>query len=265
MYLLFYKYHNFGNDFIIIDNRNYKNILLTKEYIKKLCNRIYGIGSNGIIFIKKHYKYNLEMIYYNSDGNLGPMCGNGGLCTVHFAKAKKIIKYEINFKTFDGIHKGYVNDKNIKLKMSDVSYNNIKIINQNHIINTGSMHYVEYMNYLNIENVYKRSFYLKNTIFKKKMVNMNFYNTKNNIYNIITYECGVEDITYSCGTGCIATALSINLKSKNFSKKQISYNMINKGGNMIVNFRLKNTNNIAYDEIYITGNPILVYKGKIKI
>ena len=79
MKIRFTKYHGTGNDFIIINNISNSFPKDNSEVISKLCDRKFGIGADGLILIENHLKFHFEMIYYNSDGNLGSMCGNGCL------------------------------------------------------------------------------------------------------------------------------------------------------------------------------------------
>ena len=91
MEIHFDKYQGAGNDFILLDNRegNYTN--LTMEQRKSLCNRNMGIGADGLILIVNSTEADFEMRYFNSDGNLSTLCGNGGRCAVAFAHHKKMI------------------------------------------------------------------------------------------------------------------------------------------------------------------------------
>ena len=99
----FAKYHGIGNDFILIDNRDSFEPLLTPSQSVKLCDRNYGIGGDGVIFVLpgKKEKDNEETDYtmriYNSDGSEPEMCGNGIRCMAQFlplleAKDKGLIK-----------------------------------------------------------------------------------------------------------------------------------------------------------------------------
>ena len=82
MLVKFYKYQGTGNDFIIIDTRENK-IDINKEIIEKLCDRKYGIGSDGLMLIKNIKDYDFEMIFYNPDGSQS-FCGNGSRCAVSY-------------------------------------------------------------------------------------------------------------------------------------------------------------------------------------
>ena len=125
MKINFFKYQAAGNDFVLIDNRE-KNIYLEIEQIKKLCNRHFGIGADGLMLLEPEPGLDFKMVYYNSDGNLSSMCGNGGRCIVNFAHSLGIIKEKTKFLAFDGIHEAVIDEQNIvSLKMTDVSEINI--------------------------------------------------------------------------------------------------------------------------------------------
>ena len=78
MNIKFYKYQGSGNDFILIDNRQNNFQHVENHDIAKMCNRRFGIGADGLMLLSKHEGYDFEMVYYNADGNVGSMCGNGG-------------------------------------------------------------------------------------------------------------------------------------------------------------------------------------------
>lgn len=124
--LKFHKYHGAGNDFIMINNLD-KSIVLSPEDISLYCDRNFGIGADGIIFLEpstrtdssRHGEVEADcfMNYYNSDGSLAEMCGNGARCTAKFflEQQSKVLPYsvkELNIETRAGV-------KNIKINADD--------------------------------------------------------------------------------------------------------------------------------------------------
>ena len=123
--IAFEKYHGNGNDFIIIDLRNNKtlnNLYLSNSFdVKKLCDRRFGIGGDGVIFVKEPDNSNFaKMIIYNSDGTEAQMCGNGIRCLVEFLhnsmnSFNDISKYSIETKA--GLKIAEYRGKEISVKM----------------------------------------------------------------------------------------------------------------------------------------------------
>ncbi|HTB25471.1 MAG TPA: hypothetical protein VK711_08865, partial [Puia sp.] len=100
----FSKYQGTGNDFILVDNRSkiYSNI--SREEVKRICDRRFGIGADGFMLLNLKEGYDFEMKYFNSDGNPGSMCGNGGRCIARFAYNLGIHKESYHFLASDGDH-----------------------------------------------------------------------------------------------------------------------------------------------------------------
>ena len=123
--ITFEKYQGNGNDFVIIDSRGnelYKNYKTNKIFdIKKICNRQFGVGADGVIFIEEPNEDNYaKMIIFNSDGSEAQMCGNGIRCLVEYLHVNdsmnnKNIEYKIETKAGLKIAK-YINDE-ITVKM----------------------------------------------------------------------------------------------------------------------------------------------------
>jgi len=121
----FEKYQGNGNDFIVIDSRGndlYKNYKSNKFFdIKHICNRQFGIGADGVIFVEEPNKDNYaRMIIFNSDSSEAQMCGNGIRCLVEYlhvndAQKNKNNEYKIETKAGLKIAK-YINDE-ITVKM----------------------------------------------------------------------------------------------------------------------------------------------------
>ena len=129
----FFKYEAAGNDFVVIDNR--QNFFDSKnlKLIRKICDRSSGIGSDGLILLEKHKNLDFEMIYFNSDGSKSGFCANGSRCITHFANYLKIIGDKAKFEASDGIHESVVDGLQIKVKMNDIKFNEIKSLSLIHI------------------------------------------------------------------------------------------------------------------------------------
>lgn len=85
MMLEFTKYHGLGNDFILVDNRQQTDPLVTPEQAIQLCDRHFGIGADGVIFVLPgQQSSDYTMRIFNSDGSEPEMCGNGIRCLAKF-------------------------------------------------------------------------------------------------------------------------------------------------------------------------------------
>jgi len=152
MILQFEKYQGTGNDFVIIDNRSEVLDKSNKALFNFLCDRRFGIGADGVILLQEHNQYAFEMIYFNADGSESSMCGNGGRCIVQYAKKLGLIKNETVFYAIDGEHKATINDdRSVSLKM--LVYENIDKHNNDYIAETGSPHYVKFVEDINTINI----------------------------------------------------------------------------------------------------------------
>jgi len=258
MSIRFYKYHGTGNDFIIVDNRNH-SMKFENRLIKNLCDRKSGIGADGFILLLDHLKLDFEMKFFNSDGNEGSMCGNGGRCIVAFAKKIGLINQYTQFQTIDGAHKAKIDSKNwVKLKMQDVL--TIEKGEGYYHLNTGSPQYVTFVDNVHNVDVYREGRKIRfNERFKKEGTNVNFVQTLGNTIFVRTYEQGVEDETLSCGTGIIASAICSVIKNK--SDKN-TYRISTLGGNLKVNFQKKSGK--EFKNIWLEGPTSFVFYGHIE-
>ncbi|MGN6601949.1 MAG: diaminopimelate epimerase, partial [Ginsengibacter sp.] len=208
MKIKFYKYQGAGNDFILIDNREKISHEFTVQHIKKMCDRHFGIGADGLMLLNNKDGFDFEMIYFNADGNEGSMCGNGGRCIVQFASNMGIKKNEYKFLATDGVHEAKIDlNKEVSLKMNDVT--DVDFSMDHYVLDTGSPHYVKFVGDVQDLNVVSDGSKIRNSReFSEKGINVNFVQTLDDDHIFVrTYERGVEDETLSCGTGVTASAL----------------------------------------------------------
>lgn len=260
MQIQFLKYQGTGNDFIIIDNRDKKfdrnNILL----VAKLCDRRFGIGADGLMLLQTAQGYDFEMVYFNSDGKESSMCGNGGRCIVEYARTLGLVKDKAFFLASDGEHEAQVKPGFISLKMNNVS--KIETGGSYSFLNTGSPHYVVFVNDVEHYNVFEKGREIRyNDRFKEEGTNVNFVEKQYNDLFVRTYERGVEAETYSCGTGVTAAALVAAVK--NVSTAQDFCDIKTLGGNLKVKFN-KHPDN-SFTDVWLEGPATFVFNGKITI
>ncbi len=252
----FDKYHGAGNDFVMIDNRDLNFPKNNTALVRKICDRRFGIGADGLILIQNHKDYDFEMLYFNADGKIGSMCGNGGRCVAAFAKSLAVSSDFCSFLAADGEHEAKLDSESIRLKMMDVK--GIEKIGKDYFLNTGSPHYVRFVNDLNKYDVLQKGRKVRyNKRFEKEGTNVNFVEIKKNNLQVRTYERGVENETLSCGTGVTAAALVAaysNLKSK-----ETEYSIQTLGGKLKVSFLQKSPGN--FTDIWLHGPAEFVYKG----
>lgn len=260
MKIKFYKYQGVGNDFILIDNREKISNELTVQHIKKMCDRHFGIGADGLMLLNEKKGFDFEMIYFNADGNEGSMCGNGGRCIAQFASNMGIKKNEYTFSAIDGVHKAQVDlEKKVSLEMNNVS--GVEFSLDHYVLNTGSPHYVKFVSVADEVNVVAEGRKIRNSkAFAEKGINVNFVETlgDDHIY-VRTYERGVEDETLSCGTGVTASALMAAHNENGFNHVDVK----TKGGNLSVEF--DKINDSEFKNIWLSGPATFVFSGEYEI
>ena len=258
MLIEFSKYQGTGNDFVIINNTTNFFPKTDSKLINFLCDRKIGIGADGLILIEKSESSDYEMIYFNADGNLGSMCGNGARCSIHFSMLNKIIENSTSFLAFDGLHTGSLTGNVVKVSMSDVLY--YDEFNDFIFVDTGSPHLVKCVDDVDQIDIIKISKEIQNDNRFKDGVNVNFLsNVKNDFYKIRTYERGVENETLSCGTGAVAAAITLNILSL---VNTDCIDLKTKGGELTVD--LKRSENI-FTNIFLSGNVKRVFDGRIEL
>lgn len=253
--LHFYKYQGTGNDFVMVDNRK-KQFAGSREIIEKLCDRRFGIGGDGLILLENDDTADFKMVYYNSDGNESTMCGNGGRCLVAFAHFLGVFEGHCTFNAVDGLHEAEISGDMVKLKMIDVT--EMAKMENDFVLNTGSPHYVKYVQALDDLDVFSEGRHIRNSdMFKKEGINVNFVEEALDGLFVRTYERGVEDETYSCGTGATAAALTYLI-----DRDATSVPVRVLGGQLKVHAE---KNGGGFSEIWLEGPAVQVFEGNIRL
>ncbi len=257
----FDKYQGAGNDFIIVDARPAGDQLFSKEIIKKLCDRHFGIGADGFILLLASDDRDFYMKYFNSDGFESSMCGNGGRCIVSFAKDIGITDKKAFFSGIDGDHLAFITGNgDVSLKMKDVS--DIIYFEDGLFLDTGSPHFVIFSTKIETMDVPVLGKEIRyQSRFSPGGTNVNFVEfLGTNDFAIRTYERGVENETLACGTGSVASAIA----SFSINKPETAeYTVHATGGNLRVKFTPLSER--SYTDIWLTGPTEFVFRGEIEI
>lgn len=266
MKLDFVKYDGAGNDFVLVDIRHH-DPCLTQQQIADICHRRFGVGADGLMTLGSSETYDFEMRYYNSDGALGSMCGNGGRCIAAFADSLGLGHCDpqsghtiLDFVGYDGPHRAEIlmwDDKRcvglVRLGMRDVKLSSVRKVENGSFLDTGSPHFVLQVNDLKHYDVVGEGRRLRhrNDLFPEG-ANIDFVeNLPDGRLFVRTYERGVEDETYACGTGVTACAIVSG-------NKQLQ----TLGGDFKVEF---STSASAYTNIWLTGPVSMNFNGEINI
>jgi diaminopimelate epimerase len=200
------------------------------------------------------------MDYYNSDGSKS-FCGNGARCAVNYVSENILKKSQYVFAAIDGIHHASVSNHLVSLKMNNTFCKFEQNIDC--VLNTGSPHYVKFVNELDKVDVYKEGRQIRfSETFQSEGINVNFVERiSSHSISIRTYERGVEDETLSCGTGATACAI-VNALVEDLQGTQ-SIKVLVKGGELEVS--LNRVGQSDFEDIYLIGPASKVFEGKIDL
>ena len=257
----FVKAHGNGNDAIIFIKENCPSIIEDANFIKEVCKRKTGIGSDCIIVLSNVSNYDFKMDYYNSDGSWETFCANGARCAVQYLYQKNLIASRTQFLAGDGIHEAKIEKHKISLKIKSPQFisKKLKVKNyEGYLVDSGAIHFCIRVNNLeeikDIEALGKNIRYSKE--FMPKGVNVNFFEIINtDLIKVFTYEKGVEEMMLSCGSGSVASAFIcselIKIKDK--------INIINPGGKLMVSF------NKEWSNVWLKGESEILFESELNI
>lgn len=259
MQIRFQKFQGCGNDFVIIDNRK-GEVKLSTAQIEILCDRHFGIGADGLMLLEQADGYDFKMVYYNSDGRISTLCGNGSRCITRFANKLGIVKEKAHFLAADGPHDCLINGDEVALHMADV--NKIEDRGDHLFLNTGSPHVVKWVNHLESFDVYAEGRRIRTSepYNSQGGSNVNFIQQTDKGIFIRTYERGVENETLSCGTGVTAAALVAAQAGRATSPNSCRVQAL--GGMFTVDYQ---NNNGSFTHIWLKGPAEYVFSGEVTI
>jgi diaminopimelate epimerase len=258
MKILFNKYEGTGNDFIIV--RNSPPVLdhSNSQQVRRLCDRRFGIGADGLILIEECAGYDFSMFYFNADGSPGNMCGNGARCAAHFAMKNFAGFRDLSFLAGDGPHTAkYLGGNTIEVSVTDVT--EVRETPDGILADTGVPHLVVFTD--NNENADMVAFgrpLRYSAHYAPEGVNVNLVSVAHGRLIVRTYERGVEDETLSCGTGVTASAIAAAITGKIVTDDIM---VKARGGTLSVRFRLYDS---GATDIHLTGPATFVYSGEIE-
>ena len=274
----FYKYQGAGNDFLIADNRD-GSIQLTTAQIAALCDRRYGVGADGLMLLESSPEYDFRMVYYNSDGSGGMMCGNGGRCIVAFAADMGIEHFD--FDAADGFHVAQIiaeegMTKTVRLKMKDVegyeyheALTGPECASNGYFLDTGTRHYVRFVPGLDAYDILTEGRDIRYNAEELQPIgaNVNFVEAYEGGVKVRTYEKGVEDETFACGTGivasCIASYVNGVSPSRIYDDGRVRYDVKAKRDSLSVDF--VPTDEMAAQDVWLTGPATYVAQILVNI
>ena len=269
----FWKMNGAGNDFIII-NTIEENIPAEKlsEITKTVCHRHLSVGADGLMAVAKATDGgDYKMLFYNADGSLGEMCGNGARCICRYGYENGLAGDVQRVETTAGLVTGYrIDERLYKVRLNDPSviklHMPVTALGQEfdcayiELGNPGLPHAV-----INLPGLRDKSFtelfnlgsalrYYKGF---PKGANINFYDIDDKGIIEKTFERGVEDFTYACGTGTGSTVLALKLLGKcdgNNTEVQMA------GGRLYITVDMDGD---TVKNLWLTGPTNIVAKGEI--
>ena len=300
----FQKLEATGNDFILVDARN-QDIPLEHlaDIGPKICHRKTGIGADGLLILYPHSTMGADytMIYKNADGSDAGMCGNGGRAIAFYASQNGFADTH-RFQVHDQIYEAFVHpgSHQVELRFPDceaphlISEQWVAQVNQvrpSQKPNSESANTPEFITE-SAYSVYPQTEHVvlftldpltmhpneslkklgasirKDPFFKPKGTNVNFVCSQQAHHiRLETYERGVENFTLACGTGAIASALSMHIKQDGKMGLH-SYNVEVQGGLLEISFDFAGVDSISKNEhvrpftkVCLKGPARIVYNG----
>lgn len=273
--MLFWKMNGAGNDFIILNNMEEKlDHSVFPQMARILCRRHMSIGADGFMVVEApNQGGDYRMLFYNADGSIGEMCGNGARCICRYGYENGLAGEEQTVETASGIITGKrIDQRNYRIRLTDPS-----IIRLDYPVEAGGKlwpcSYIELGNPglphavipypgltgMTMDQLRSLGRSLRWNPAFPKGANINFYDvTGPDQITELTYERGVEDFTYACGTGTGSTVLALTMQGQ-VSGKDVAVSV--PGGTLRVTI---DRDDSSVKAIWLTGPTNVVCTGEIR-
>jgi len=267
--ITFEKMSGTGNDFVVIDNRNYNIPEEDQEnFVRKICRRRFSIGADGLILIEKSTEADFGWKFFNADGSVAEMCGNGARCAARFAFRHKIAGKTMKFETTAGVIEAQIldDDEIVRVQMTQpfdfqfgISMHLDGVEHEVAFVNTGVPQAVIFVEE---EDPPVKKWGRKvrfHESFEPEGTNANFVRVlEDGRLFVRTYERGVEDETMACGTGAVAAAMFATLQKGLESPVEV----LTTGGDMLtVLFDL--LDGPVAKNVFLQGPARCIYEGQL--
>ncbi|PIE67583.1 MAG: diaminopimelate epimerase [Deltaproteobacteria bacterium] len=263
----FYKMSGSGNDFIIIDNRR-KQVPEDRlaQLVVGACRRKLSVGADGLMLIEDAKQADFKWRFFNADGSLPDMCGNGARCAARFAFLNGIAGRHMTFETLAGLIHAQVGDDGVRIRMTDpgdVAVRQSLKLDDTAVmvgsVNTGVPHVVMMVNDIEAVDVVTTGRKIRHHAdYSPQGTNANFVDVADDGQIFIrTYERGVEDETLACGTGNVAAALVLACQRN--MKPPVTLTT-RSGSRLTVHFDRQED---RFTNVFLQGDARVIYQGQL--
>ena len=262
------KMNGAGNDFVIIDHRH--PLIpehLHPQFAQAICRRNFSVGADGLILIEGSVSEDFSWSFYNSDGSVAEMCGNGARCAARFAYRHGIAQKRMRFETVAGVIEAEIlgEQEHVSVRMTDPfdlkTCPSILLSDTQYMIefiNTGVPHVVIFVESDDTPVLEWGRTVRYHQQFEPAGTNVNFVKvTSDGDLHVRTYERGVEAETLACGTGAVAAALIAADKGLVSSP---TYVTTGGGEQLVIQFQTVGNN---FSDIYLQGAARIIFEGDL--
>lgn len=219
MKLHFTKMHGLGNDFVLIDATQ-KEIHLTGDDIKFLCNRHIGVGCDQLLLVREPTPKNYYYEIFNSDASEAEQCGNGARCVALYLREQGLWTSEsISLQCLAGVMIVQCIKHNI-FRVNMGAPKSIQLKDDLTLVSMGNPHVISFVNDLENLNLEMETEHIKETLKIKDGINASFVKMINaDFVEARIFERGAGE-TLACGSG--ACAIAATLKKRGLIDKKVT-------------------------------------------